>query len=106
MTAIMILNTCPSPEIAERVSHALVSKRFAACVNRIAGVQSTYRWQGKVQTDNETLLLIKTTQARYAEVQARIVALHPYELPEVIAVEAAAGLDRYLAWIENETRLD
>ena len=102
----LVLTTCPNQDVAKRISHALVSEHLAACVNRISGVQSTYRWQGALQTDNEILLLIKTTQARYAEVQARIVALHPYELPEVIAVEAAAALDRYLAWIENETRLD
>ncbi|WP_242512300.1 divalent-cation tolerance protein CutA [Pseudolysobacter antarcticus] len=103
---LLILTTCPNQESAEHISHTLVSEGLAACVNRITGVQSTYRWHGKVQTDSEILLLIKTTQGHYAEVQARIVALHPYELPEVIAVEAAAGLDRYLAWIENETRLD
>jgi len=106
MTVLVVLTTCPNQDVAERISHALVSEHLAACVNRISGVQSTYRWQGALQTDNEILLLIKTTQARYAEVQARIVALHPYELPELIAVEAGAGLDRYLAWIENETRLD
>jgi periplasmic divalent cation tolerance protein len=106
MSVLIVLTTCPNQEIAERISHTLVSEGLTACVNRITGVQSTYHWQGKVQTDHEILLLIKTSHARYAEVQASIVALHPYELPEVIAVEAAAGLHRCLAWIENETRLD
>lgn len=106
MTALLVLSTCPNQDVADRISQALVSEGLAACVSRITDVQSTYRWQGKVQTNDEILLLIKTTQARYAEVQNRILRLHPYELPEVIAVEAHTGFDRYLAWIDSETRSD
>ena len=104
--AIVVLCTCPDAVAAERIASALVSERLAACVNRIASVTSTYRWQGEVQHDSEQLLIVKTTHERFDALRARIVALHPYELPEVIALDVAAGLDRYLAWIESETRTD
>jgi len=104
ISAIVVLSTCPDKATAERIASALVSERLAACVNRVAGVVSVYRWKGEVQRDSEQLLIIKTTSERFEALRARIVALHPYELPEVIAVDVAAGLDRYLAWIEDATR--
>lgn len=106
ISALVVLSTCPDAATAERIADALVSERLAACVNRIAGVVSTYRWKGEVQRDNEQLLIIKTTRERFDALRARIVALHPYELPEVIAVDVAAGLDRYLMWIEDATRAE
>lgn len=104
MSAIAVLCTCPDEPSAERLASALVEEHLAACVNRISGVVSTYRWQGKVCRDSELLLVIKTTRERFDAVRERIVALHPYELPEVIAVDIAQGHAPYLAWIEAETR--
>ena len=104
MNALLALCTCPTPELAERIARMLVEERLAACVNRVPGVRSTYRWQDKVRTDSEVLLLIKTTRDRFAALTARILELHAHEVPEVIAVEVTAGLDRYLHWIEEETR--
>lgn len=101
--AIVVLCTCPDEVAAERIANELVSEQLAACVNRIAGVTSIYRWKGEVQRDSEQLLIIKTTRERFDALRERIVALHPYELPEVIAIDIAAGLDRYLAWIEHAT---
>lgn len=102
--AIVVFCTCPDAASAERVAAALVEERLAACVNRIPGMASTYRWQGKVCHDNEQLLLIKTTRERFAALGERIRALHPYELPEVIAVDIVAGHAPYLGWIEASTR--
>jgi periplasmic divalent cation tolerance protein len=104
MSAILVLCTCPDEPAADRIAGALVEERLAACVNRLAGVVSTYRWKGEVRRDNESLLLIKTTVERFAALRERIVALHPYELPEVIAVDVVRGLPSYLDWIAAETR--
>lgn len=104
MSAILVLSTCPDEAVADRIAGALVEERLAACVNRLPGVVSTFRWKGQVQRDNECLLLIKTTIERFAALRERIVALHPYELPEVIAVDVARGLPPYLEWIASETQ--
>ena len=101
----IILCTCPDAGSAERIAQTLVEERLAACVNRIGGVVSTYRWQGRVCRDDEFLLLIKTTSERFDAVRERIVALHPHELPEVIAVDIARGLPPYLDWIARETQV-
>lgn len=103
MSALLILCTCPDDACAERIATLLVEQRLAACVNRIGGVVSTYRWKGSVERGAEVLLLIKTARERYPALRDAIVAAHPYELPEVIAVDIALGLDRYLAWIGAET---
>ena len=104
MTVLIVLCTCPDDAVGERIATALVEERLAACVNRLPGVASTYRWQGKFCRGNEQLLLIKTTRERFGALRERIVELHPYELPEVIALDIATGLDRYLAWVVAETR--
>ena len=104
MSALVVLNTCPDLATAERIATTLVEERLAACVNRVTGVASTYRWQGEVQHGNEILLLIKTTGERFDAVRERIVALHPYELPEIVAVDVARGLPAYLDWIARETQ--
>lgn len=76
---------------------------MAACVQTIPGVISTYRWQGTVQSSSEVLLLIKTTHARLDALKSRLPVLHPYDLPELIAMDASDGLDRYLLWVDSET---
>ena len=98
---IVVLCTCPEGEPAERVARALVEEGLAACVNRIPGVLSNFRWEGRVEEDRETLLLVKSTAACLDALRARIVALHPYELPEVVAVPVSGGLEAYLDWVRS-----
>lgn len=104
MPPLLVFCTCPDREVAGRIAHALVGRRLAACVNVLPAVESIYRWQGKLEQATECLLLIKTAADRLEALQAAIIELHPYELPEVLAVEAGSGLDRTLGWIIEETR--
>ncbi|MCE7951385.1 MAG: divalent-cation tolerance protein CutA [Xanthomonadales bacterium PRO7] len=104
--AILAFCTCPDDACATRIAQTLVGERLAACVNRIPGITSTYRWQGEIHSDGEVLLLIKSTRERFDALCARILALHPYELPEVIAVDIASGHAPYLDWIAAETEPD
>ena len=89
---------------ARQLGRALVERRLAACVNILPAVESVYRWRDAVEEASEVTLLIKTTAARYAELEEAIRALHPYELPELIALPVSAGLPAYLQWIAQETR--
>ena len=98
---IVALSTCPDEATAKRLAEALVSERLATCVNRVAGVASTYFWDGRLQDDAEILLIIKTTAARLAGLEARLQALHPYELPELVVLPVAGGNERYLQWVRT-----
>jgi periplasmic divalent cation tolerance protein len=100
---LLVLCTCPGNTVAAEVATALIEQNLAACVNRVTGVKSWYRWEGHLQQDEEVLLLIKTTSGRMAEVETAIRKLHPYELPEVIAVPITAGSEGYLNWIAQST---
>ena len=100
---LVVLCTCPDEATAERIARDLVGSRLAACVNRVSGVRSTYRWDAAVQDEPEVLLIVKTTQPRYADLEMRVKALHPYEVPEIIALPAAACASAYLAWLARET---
>ncbi|MDN5780644.1 MAG: divalent-cation tolerance protein CutA [Luteimonas sp.] len=104
--AVIAFCTCPDPATASRIADALVGERLAACVSVLPGVQSVYRWRGEVERADEVQLLIKTVATRMPALVQRIVALHPYELPEVVAVEAAAGLPAYLEWISAQVTPD
>ncbi len=95
----MVLCTCPDESVALAIARTLVSEGLSACVNRIAGIQSTYQWQGRLCEEREQLLLIKTTPARYEALEMRLKALHPYEIPEIIAIPVAAGSSQYLDWL-------
>lgn len=106
MSILLCLCTCPDPACADAIATALVEERLAACVNQLPGLRSVYRWEGKVDRAEEVLLLIKTTNDRLPALTARVQTLHPYELPELIAVEAAGGLAPYLAWVAEQTRED
>lgn len=106
MTVLVAYCTCPDAETASRIAEALVTERLAACVNMLPGVRSVYRWQGGVEHADEVLLVIKTTRDRLDALTARLPSLHPYELPELAAVEAAGGLPAYLAWVAEQTRSD
>jgi periplasmic divalent cation tolerance protein len=101
--ALVVLVTCPTPERAAEIARALVEERLAACGNVVPGLRSIYRWEGKVQDDAEALLVLKTTRARFEALRERVLALHPYEVPEVIALSVEAGSAPYLAWIAAET---
>jgi len=103
---LLVYCTCPDATSADTVATALVDERLAACVTTLPHARSTYRWQGRVEHADEQLLLIKTTRARLPALTARVQALHPYELPEVLAVEPAGGLAPYLDWVADETRDD
>ena len=102
-SALLCLSACPDAETAARIARALVEERLAACVNRVGGIQSTYRWHDRIHEDAEVLLIIKTTRERFDALQTRLVQLHPYKLPELVAVEITDGLPAYLAWLARET---
>jgi periplasmic divalent cation tolerance protein len=97
----LVLSTCPDLAVAERVAEALVGERLAACVNIVPIAKSIYIWKGKVESAAEHLLIMKTRRRDYRALERRLRALHPYELPEVIAIPIEAGLADYLAWIQN-----
>ena len=103
---VLILTTMPAGDDAARtdeLAKTLVDERLAACVNVHAPMTSTYRWKGKVERDPERQLVIKTTRARVAALEARLRTLHPYELPEFIVLSVESGSDAYLRWVADET---
>ena len=103
--AILVFTTCPDAATSNRVAQALVGQQLAACVNIVPGLTSVYRWQGKVETAAEQLLVIKTRRAAYGAVEAAIRNAHPYELPEVLAIPIGTGLPAYLAWVVDNVRV-
>ena len=96
---LVVLCTCPDEASGARIAKTVVGDGLAACVNRVPGVVSTFRWKGEVQEEQEVLLVIKTSRERLESLTGRIRKLHPYELPEVVAVPVTGGLDEYLAWV-------
>ena len=106
MPVFLILSTCPDADTAQRLARILVEERLAACVSLLPSAVSTYRWQGRVEQATEVQLLAKTPADRRDALMARLAELHPYELPEILAVETAAGLPAYLDWVTAETRTD
>jgi periplasmic divalent cation tolerance protein len=100
---IVILVTAGSEAEAETIAHALVEERFAACVNIISPMRSIYRWQEKIVDDREWLLVVKTQAERFSVVEARVKALHSYQVPEVVALPILAGAKDYLGWLLSET---
>src|SRR5512138_2638605 len=102
--ALVVLVTTPTPERAAEIARAVVEERLAACGNVVPGLRSIYRWEGKVQDEPEALLVLKTTRARFEALRDRVLALHPYQVPEVVALGVEAGSEKYLAWIAAETR--
>jgi periplasmic divalent cation tolerance protein len=97
----LVLSTCPDTDSAQRIAQALVSERLAACVNIVPIAQSIYRWRGKIESAAEQLLLIKSKARDFRAVMKRLQSLHPYELPEVLAVPIHDGSPGYLAWLAN-----
>lgn len=101
---LLVLCAFPNAEEARQVGTRLVELQVAACVNLVPGAASIYRWKGEIQTAEETLALIKTTEANYRELESRIQELHPYEVPEIIALPVETGSSAYLGWISESTR--
>lgn len=97
----LVLTTCPDAKCAGDLANALVGEKLAACVSILPPMQSVYPWQGRIESASEQLLLIKSTADRYPAIQDRIRELHPYELPEIIAVPIVDGLPEYLAWLQQ-----
>jgi periplasmic divalent cation tolerance protein len=102
--AYLVITNLPDRDSAGKLAHLLIERRLAACINILSPCRSVYRWKGKTEDTEEFPVLIKTTRARYPELEAAIRAAHPYELPEIIAVPLAGGLPAYLEWVEAETQ--
>ena len=97
----LILCTCPDAASADMLARALITRKLAACVNILPGIRSIYAWQGEIETAQEHLLLIKSHQDRYAAIEDTLKSLHPYQLPEIIAVALERGSLEYLKWIDS-----
>ena len=102
-TLLQITTTTPTRDEADRIAAALVERRLAACVQVAGPITSVYRWEGRLETAHEWLCIIKTTAARYPQIETAIRELHSYELPEIIGTEIMAGNGAYLRWVEAET---
>jgi periplasmic divalent cation tolerance protein len=100
---VLVLTTVPVGERGEAIARALVDERLAACVNLLGPMTSFYRWDGAVERDVERQLIIKTTHGRVAAIQARLVELHSYDLPEFVVLPVSDGGPSYLDWVRNET---
>jgi periplasmic divalent cation tolerance protein len=100
--AIVVYVTAGSAAEGDRLAHALVEERLAACVNRIGQIHSTYRWQGQVEQNQEELLIIKTVKEMFPAVEKRVRELHSYSVPELIAFPIAQGSEDYLSWLRNQ----
>ena len=101
--AIVVLTTLPNAEAAAELGRSVVGEKLAACANILPALRSIYRWQGKIQDDNEVLVLLKTHRRHYERLKARILQLHPYDVPEVISLPVEQGHQAYLDWIARET---
>jgi periplasmic divalent cation tolerance protein len=99
----VVLITAPDAETAARLARSLVEERLAACVNVVPEIRSFYRWEGAVHDDAEILLVVKTRADRAGELAARVVELHPYDVPEVLELPAAGGSAAYLGWVRSES---
>lgn len=103
MQAMIALSTTPDEETAANIAETLVNEHLAACVQVLAGATSYYRWQGRLEKSDEKLLIIKTSRDRLDELISRVESLHPYDVPELVAVEVTGGAKKYLDWIAQET---
>ncbi|MGH8280009.1 MAG: divalent-cation tolerance protein CutA [Gammaproteobacteria bacterium] len=101
---LVVFCTCPDRESGERLGGALVQERLAACVNVVPGLTSIYRWEGALKMEPECLLIIKAMASRFADLRQRLRELHPYELPEIIALPICDGDPEYLKWLTANAR--
>ncbi len=100
----VVLVTAPNDASPQRIARALVEERLVACVNIVSAVRSVYRWQGAIQEDDETLLIMKTRADRCEALAERVTDLHPYDLPEVLSLPVSAGSAAYLDWVRTESK--
>jgi periplasmic divalent cation tolerance protein len=101
---LLVMTNLPDREVAERIAASLVTGGVAACANVLADCTSVYHWEGKLEHATEVPLLIKTTRTAYPRLQDALRKLHPYEIPEIIALPVSAGLPEYLNWVVQETQ--
>lgn len=101
---IVVLITVPPGEAADKVSRRILEEKLAACVNQVPQVRSLYWWEGKIHDDAETLLVVKTTRSLFPRLVQAVKNVHPYEVPEVIALPILEGSESYLKWIAEATR--
>lgn len=106
MSALLVLTNCPDEATANALALAVLEDKLAACVNLLPSIQSVYRWRGAIESAVEIPLLIKSTAANYPALEAKIRELHPYDVPEIIALPITHGLPAYLDWLSAETRQD
>ncbi|MFQ5747150.1 MAG: divalent-cation tolerance protein CutA [Gemmatimonadota bacterium] len=100
----VVLVTGPDADSLRRLADTVVAERLAACVNILPVVESIYRWEGEVQREAESLAILKSSEDRLGDLRRRVCELHPYEIPEFLALPVGSGLDEYLAWVEDATR--
>jgi periplasmic divalent cation tolerance protein len=100
---IIVLITAPNEEDAAKIGRTLVEEKLAACANIIQSIRSIYRWQGRIEDEQETLVIAKTRNELFDRLKERVIALHPYSVPEIIALPIVAGSESYLNWIRQET---
>ena len=100
---VVVFVTCGSEEEALRIAHALVDERLAACANIVSHIRSIYRWEGKICDEREWLLIIKTREIRFQDLEKRVKSLHSYQVPEIISLPILAGSSSYLNWLEENT---
>jgi len=96
---LLALSTFPDRETAQRIAMELVTEKLAACANILPQVESTYRWQGKIEHGNETLVFFKLSENRQSAFEEKLRSLHPYDVPEIIFLPISAGLPDYLRWV-------
>jgi len=101
---VVILSTVGSQEDAESIARTLVEERLAACVSIVPGLTSLYWWEGKISRDSEVLLIIKTSEQAYERLEARLREIHPYQVPEIVALRAERVYEGYMKWLEGEVR--
>jgi periplasmic divalent cation tolerance protein len=100
---IVAFMTAPDSDVAKRIGDTLVSEKLVACMNIVPGLRSVYRWKGKTCDDTEVLCLLKTRLSLFPALRDRVIALHPYEVPELVALPVAAASESYAAWVEEST---
>jgi periplasmic divalent cation tolerance protein len=100
---IVVFVTCPSAEVAQKIAESVIEDCLAACVNVLPSLISIYRWKGKVCRDPESLLIIKTRRTKFSALCRQVKRLHPYSVPEVIALPVVAGSASYISWIQDST---
>ncbi|MBE0496526.1 MAG: divalent-cation tolerance protein CutA [Campylobacterales bacterium] len=104
MKPLLVLSTAPSLEVAKTLAKALLARKLAACVSLQEGVTSLFEWEGALQEETEVMLMIKTKDALFEELKTTLCALHPYEVPEIIALEISKGHHPYVQWIDSLTK--